>query len=75
MNRLILVLGILLVVAGVIGLAHPSFTYHKKEDVAKIGPLSATVNEEKSVEIPMALSVLLLVTGIGLTVFGMKGKS
>jgi hypothetical protein len=32
------------------------------------------VNEEKSVVIPMALSILVLVTGIGLTVFGMKGK-
>jgi uncharacterized membrane protein HdeD (DUF308 family) len=75
MKRLILVLGILLLLAGVVGLAHPAFTYHKKEDVAKIGPLQATVEQEKIVEIPMALSILLLVTGIGLTVFGMKGKS
>jgi len=75
MKRLILLLGILLLLAGVIGLAHPTFTYHKKEEVAKIGPVQATVNEEKSVEIPMALSILLLVTGIGLTVFGMKGKA
>ena len=75
MNRLVLVLGILLLVAGVVGLAHPVFTYNKKEEVAKIGPLQATVEQEKAVKIPMALSILLLVTGIGLTVFGMKGKS
>src|SRR5579859_1283920 len=74
MQRLILVLGILLLLAGAIGLAHPTFTYNKKEDVAKIGPIQATVEHEKIVEIPMALSILLVVTGIGLTVFGLKGK-
>jgi len=70
MNRLVLVLGILLLVresSVSLILLH----YHKKEDVAKIGPLSATVNEEKSVEIRWH-SPSALVTGIGLTVFGMR---
>ena len=74
MKRFILVLGIVLMLAGVIGLVHPRFTYHKTEEVAKLGPLQATVNEEKTAEVPIAVSVLLLVAGIGLTVFGVKAK-
>ena len=74
MKRFILVLGIVLMLAGVIGLVHPRFTYHKTEEVAKLGPLQATVNEEKTAEVPIAVSVLLLVAGIGMTVFGVKAK-
>jgi hypothetical protein len=75
MKRFILVLGILLMVAGAVGLIHPRFTYNKTEEVAKIGPVQANVTQEKTVEIPIPLSILVLVTGIGLTVFGTKSKS
>ena len=74
MKRLILVLGILLMLAGAIGLIHPRFTYNKTEEVAKIGPVQANVTEEKVIEIPIALSILILVAGIGLTIFGTKSK-
>jgi len=37
--------------------------------------MQANVTHEKIVEIPIALSILLLATGIGLTVFGTKSKS
>jgi hypothetical protein len=75
MKRLVLVLGILLAGAGVIGLIHPRFTYNSTEEVAKIGPMQANVTREKVVEVPIAISILLLVTGVGLTVFGFKAKS
>jgi len=32
-------------------LVHPNFNYHKQEEVAKIGPLKATVDEEKTAQI------------------------
>jgi hypothetical protein len=75
MKRFILVLGILLMLAGAVGLIHPRFTYNKTEEVAKIGPVQANVTQEKVIEIPIALSILILVAGIGLTVFGTKSKS
>lgn len=74
MKRLILVLGILLMLAGAIGLIHPRFTYNSTEEVAKIGPMKADVTREKILEIPMAISILLLVTGGGLALFGTKAK-
>lgn len=75
MKRFILVLGILLMLAGAVGLIHPRFTYNKTEEVAKIGPVQANVTEEKVIEIPIAVSILLLAAGIGLTVFGTKSKA
>ncbi len=74
MKRLILVLGIFLMLAGAIGLIHPRFTYNSTEEVAKIGPMQANVTREKVVEIPMAISILLLVAGAGLALFGTKAK-
>lgn len=74
MKRLILVLGILLMLAGAIGLVHPHFTYNSTEEVAKIGPMQANVTREKVVEIPIAISILLLFAGAGLTLFGTKSK-
>jgi hypothetical protein len=53
---------------------HPSFNYHQKEEVAQIGPIKATVDEEKTLQIPPAVSITLLVAGIGLVVFGPRMK-
>jgi len=74
MKRIVIILGVVLLVLGVIGLVHPVFTYHQQEEVAKLGPIKATVNEEKTLEIPSALSITLLVAGIGLVVFGPRMK-
>lgn len=72
MKRFILVFGLVLIAIGVIGLIHPHFTYNKTEEVAKIGPVQANVTHEKIVEVPLAIPILLLVTGVGLAVFGAK---
>jgi len=74
MKRVVIVPGVIFLVLGVIGLVHPVFNYHQQEEVAKIGPIKATVNEEKSLEIPPAVSITLLVAGIGLVVFGPRMK-
>jgi Flp pilus assembly protein CpaB len=74
MKRLVIILGVILLVLGVIGLVHPSFNYHQQEEVAKIGPIKATVNEEKTAQIPVAVSIVLLVAGIGLVLFGPRMK-
>jgi hypothetical protein len=73
-KRFVIILGVILLVLGVIGLVHPSFSYHKQEEVAKIGSFKATVDEEKTVQIPAALSIVLLVSGIGLVVLGPRIK-
>ena len=74
MKRFFVILGVILLVLGVVGLVHPIFTYHQQEEVAKIGPVKATVNEEKNVQVPAAVSILLLVAGLGLVVLGPRMK-
>ena len=74
MKRFIIILGVALLVLGVVGLVHPSFSYHKQEEVAKIGAFKATVDEEKTVQVPAAASIVLLLSGIGLILIGPRVK-
>ena len=74
MKRLLIILGLILLVMGVIGLVHPTFNYHQQAEVAKFGPVHATVDQQKTVEVPAAVSILLLVGGIGLVLLGPRMK-
>ena len=75
MKKILVIAGLLFFVLGSVGLVHPEFTYHKTEEVAHVGPVRATVNEEKTATVPTAVSVILLVAGLGLTVLGVKSRS
>lgn len=70
----IIILGVIVSLAGLIGLAHPTFTYHQKREVAKVGPVQATVDEEKTATVPLGVSILLIVAGGGLALFGSRKK-
>ena len=72
MKKPFLAAGLLLFVLGIVGLVHPDFTYHKTEEVAHLGPVHATVNEEKIATVPTFVPVFMLVAGLGLTVLGVK---
>jgi uncharacterized membrane protein HdeD (DUF308 family) len=74
MKRFVIILGVILLVLGVIGLVHPNFNYHRQEEVAKLGPVKATVDEERTAEIPAVVSITLLLAGIGLLVLGPRMK-
>lgn len=52
----LMILGVILVVVGLLGLAVPVFTTHKTEDVAKIGNLKIQTTEDTSHSIPPLLS-------------------
>ncbi len=74
MKRIVIVLGVVLLILGVVGLVHPNFNYHQQEEVAKLGPIKATVDEEKTAQIPAAVSITLLVAGLGLILLGPRLK-
>jgi uncharacterized membrane protein len=74
MKRFVVILGVILFLLGVVGLAHPDFTYHQQEEVAKIGPVKATVDQEKTARVPTAVSIALLVAGAGLVLLGPRIK-
>ena len=74
MKRIVIILGVILLVLGVVGLVHPSFNYHQQEEVAKLGSIKATVDKEKTAQIPPAVSATLLTLGIVLVVVGPRIK-
>ena len=74
MKRFVIILGMILLISGVVGLVHPDFSYHKQEEVAKLGPYKATLDEEKTLQIPSAVSIVLLISGIGMVLLGPRIK-
>jgi hypothetical protein len=69
MNSIRLI-GILLIVAGALGLAYGGFSYTKESTAAKIGPIELTVKENKSVNVPVWAGAGAIVLGAVLLVLG-----
>lgn len=66
------VLGIILIVAGVLGLAYGGFNYTKKTHTAKIGSMSMSIDDREHVNIPTWAGAGLLISGVLLLVFTKK---
>lgn len=56
-------LAIVLILAGVLGLAYGSFTYTKDTQQAKIGPIELSIKDTKTVNIPIWAGVLAIAAG------------
>ena len=63
-------IGIVLIVIGVIGLAYGGITYTRKEKVLDIGPIEATATKHETIPLPPVVGGLALVGGIALLVMG-----
>ena len=73
MNSIKLV-GIVLLVAGVLGLVYGGFSYTKDTTVVKLGPLEVTAKEKQTVNVPLWAGVgAIVVGGLLLTLGGRKG--
>ena len=46
------ILAIILIVAGVLGLAYGTFTYTKETHTANVGPLTLSVKDKETVDVP-----------------------
>ncbi len=62
--RLGTLVGIILIVIGVAGLALGGFSFTHKEKVLDVGPIHATADKKESVAIPPVLGALALVGGV-----------
>jgi len=74
MKRFAVILGVILFVLGLIALVHPNFDYHKHEEIAKIGPVTATVDKPERATVPPVVAAVLLIAGAVLIVLGPKMK-
>jgi vacuolar-type H+-ATPase subunit I/STV1 len=69
------IVGILLIIFGIVSLGYQGITYNKQEDVAKIGSVKITANEEKTIFLPPVFGGIALVAGLALVVIARMGKS
>ncbi len=63
MMNSIKMLAIVLMVAGVLGLAYGGFTYTKQTHQAKIGPIELSIADKETVNIPIWISIAALAAG------------
>lgn len=57
------VIALVLVIGGVLGLAYGGFSYTKEDHEAKIGPVNISVQEKKTVNVPMWAGIGAIVVG------------
>jgi multidrug transporter EmrE-like cation transporter len=65
---------IVLIVAGVLGLAYGSFSYTKETHEAKLGPIEFSVKERQTVNVPVWTGVGAIVIGGVILLFGSKRR-
>ena len=69
---LVKVMGVLLIVAGLLGIVFSSFSYTKETHEIKLGPIELAVKEKESVNIPLWASIGAIVAGGVLLVVGSR---
>jgi hypothetical protein len=67
-------LGIVLLVGGILGLAYGGFTYTKETHEAKIGPIVLSVKDKETVNVPVWAGIAAIAIG-GLLLVGGARKS
>ena len=60
------IVALVLIVAGILGLAYGSFTYTKETHRGKLGPIELNVKEKETVNVPVWAGVVAIVAGAGL---------
>ena len=66
------ILGIVLLVGGLLGLAYGHFDYTKETHEGQIGPFKFSVSEKETTVIPSWASIALIAAGVALLVTGRK---
>jgi len=64
------VVALVLIVAGILGLAYGGFSYTRQTHEVKLGPIEMSVQERESVNVPVWAGVGAILIGGGLLFFG-----
>ena len=64
--------GVVLIVAGVLGLLYGGFSFTRETHDVKIGPIELSVKEKESVNVPIWAGVAAIAAGAALLIFGGK---
>ena len=66
------IMAIVLIIAGLLGLAYGRFSYTRETQEAKIGPFELTVKDTETVNVPVWAGVASIVAGGGLLLFASR---
>jgi drug/metabolite transporter (DMT)-like permease len=64
--------GVVLIVAGVLGLVYGGFSFTKETHDVKLGPIELSVKEKESVNVPVWAGVAAIAAGALLLIVGNK---
>ncbi len=64
--------GLILIIAGALGLAYGSFSYTKETHEAKLGPLELSIKDKETVNVPVWAGAGAIVIGVVLLVVRSK---
>ena len=62
------IIGIVLIVAGCLGLAYGGFSYTKETSAVKLGPIELKVQEKETINVPLIVSGAAVAIGVFLLV-------
>ena len=66
------IFAIVLIVAGIAGLAYGGFSFTKETHKAEVGPLKFSVQEKERVNVPQWAGIAAIIAGVVLLVAGRK---
>ena len=68
------ILAIVLIIAGILGLAYGSFSYTKETHEARLGPIELSIKEKQTVKVPVWAGVGAIVVGGVLLLLGSRKR-
>ena len=71
MNSTVLI-GVVLIVIGIIGLAYQGITYTSREKILDVGPIEATAEKQKTIPLPPIIGGVALAGGLLMVFAGAK---
>ena len=64
---------LILIIGGIIGLAYGRFSFTKDSETAKLGPISVTVKDKETVNVPQWVAIAAIAGGALLLMTGKRG--
>lgn len=68
------IFGVVLLVAGVLGLIYGGFSYTKNTTAVKFGPVEFNIQEKETINVPLWVGIASIAIGGALLLVGGKGR-
>lgn len=69
------ILGVLLIVIGIAGLAIDNISFTERKTIVDAGPLKVTADEQRTIPIPTIAGIVAVIAGAGLLFMGRAARS